>query len=63
MNKMNMKRTNKIAGALLLLAAMLVAPLSCNDEWKSEQYEHYISFKAPIDDNGVSRISVRYKSN
>lgn len=58
-----MKRTNKIAGALLLLAAMLVAPLSCNDEWKSEQYEHYISFKAPIDDNGVSRISVRYKSN
>lgn len=27
---------------------------SCNDEWEDEQYEHYISFKAPLDTQGSS---------
>ena len=35
---------------------------SCNDEWENEQFTHYISFKAPINSDGVSRINVRYRS-
>ena len=31
---------------------------ACNDEWKDEQFAHYISFKAPINDNGVTLIYV-----
>lgn len=27
---------------------------SCNDEWEDEQYEQYISFKAPLDTEGSS---------
>ena len=47
--------------SLLFLLAVLVLCSSCNDEWKDEQFEHYISFKAPLDDNGVTQIHVRYK--
>lgn len=43
---------------LLLILSIFGA---CNDEWKEEQYEHYISFKAPLDNNGVANIHVRYK--
>jgi hypothetical protein len=57
-----MKKVKKIY-ALLLLPAMLALCGSCNEDWVSEQYEQYISFKAPLGDNGVSQISVRYKSN
>jgi Domain of unknown function (DUF1735). len=39
--------------SLLLLTA-------CNDEWKEEQYEHYIGFRAPLDDNGVTAIYVPF---
>lgn len=46
-----------------LLALMaLIFCASCNDEWKDEQYEHYLSFKAPLNNQGVTRINVRYKS-
>ena len=55
-----MKTIKKIFG-LLILSFALVWCASCNDEWTEEQYEHYISFKAPLGDNGVSQISVRYK--
>lgn len=34
---------------------------ACNDEWTEEQYEQYVSLKAPINDQGVTRIYVRYK--
>ena len=47
--------------ALLSLLAVLVWCNSCNDEWKDEQFERYVSFKAPLDDNGVTQIHVRYK--
>ncbi|MDR0698832.1 MAG: DUF4973 domain-containing protein [Tannerella sp.] len=57
-----MKKISKLYG-LLLLPAMLALFASCNKEWTDEQYEQYISFKAPVGDNGVSQISVRYKSN
>ncbi|MCS3228291.1 DUF4973 domain-containing protein [Bacteroides thetaiotaomicron] len=34
---------------------------ACNDEWKEEQFEHYISFKAPINSNGGKfRINLSY---
>lgn len=33
---------------------------SCNDEWKDEQYEHYISFSAPLNDQGTTNIYVPY---
>ncbi len=46
---------------LLFMLAVLVWCSSCNDEWKEEQFEHYVSFKAPSDDNGVTPIYVRYK--
>ena len=47
--------------SLLFLLAALVWCSSCNDEWKDEQFEHYVSFKAPLDDDGVTQIHVRYK--
>jgi len=52
----------KIFGALCLFAVLFCIE-SCNDEWKEEQFERYISFKAPIGDGGVSHIYVRYKGN
>lgn len=42
------------------MAGMMLLTTACNDEWKDEQYEHYISFKAPLNDNGVSAIYVPY---
>ena len=30
---------------MLTVSALII---SCNEEWSGEQYEHYISFKAPI---------------
>lgn len=40
---------------------MSVLVISCNSEWDEEQYEQYISFKAPVGDKGVTDIYVRYK--
>lgn len=40
---------------LLFSLIVLVMFSACNDEWKEEQFEHYISFKAPINSNGVTR--------
>ncbi len=48
---------------LLTIVTALILCSSCNDEWKNEQYERYISFKAPIDAKGVTPIYVRYKSD
>jgi hypothetical protein len=45
------------------LLAVLVFYSSCNEEWKDEQFEHYVSFKAPLDSRGVSQINVRYKAD
>ncbi|MDR1881528.1 MAG: DUF4973 domain-containing protein [Prevotella sp.] len=52
----------KIYGLLSLLAVLVLCS-SCNDEWKDEQYGHYVSFKAPIGSGGVTPIYVRYKAN
>src|SRR5690554_6712481 len=47
--------------SLLLICSILLLGISCNDEWKDEQYKRYVSFKAPLNDQGVTRIYVRYK--
>ena len=38
----------------VLVCCGITATTSCNDEWTDEQYEHYISFKAPLDTDGNS---------
>ncbi|WP_282638180.1 DUF4973 domain-containing protein [Sphingobacterium thalpophilum] len=45
----------------LLLLVLSAVCCSCNDEWKEEQFEHYVSFKAPLENEGVTNIYVRYK--
>ena len=37
---------------------LLALVTSCNDEWKDEQYEQYVSFRAPLDNAGVTNIYV-----
>lgn len=52
----------KIFNILLVAGIAFVGGVltSCNDEWKDEQYAHYISFKAPLNDNGVTSVYVPY---
>src|SRR5690606_35349471 len=45
------------------LLMMVFICAACNDEWKEEQFEHFVSFKAPLTAEGVSNIFVRYKGN
>lgn len=45
---------------LLILTACIIYS-SCREEYKEELYRHYISFKAPLNYWGVTRINVRYK--
>lgn len=52
----------KVCNYLLILTALLIVG-SCNDEWKEEQFNHYISFKAPLDGKGCTQINVRYKKD
>lgn len=51
----------KINNLIFILTAFIFCS-ACNDEWKEEQYKHYVSFKAPINDQGVTRIYIRYNS-
>lgn len=51
----------KLKNILLYLLPIASLCSSCNDEWENEQFAHYISFKAPINSEGVSRINVRYR--
>ena len=49
--------SNKIKTFLLASSVCCCATVflsSCNDDWVDEQYEHYISFKAPLDTEGNS---------
>lgn len=49
--------------SLLFLLTVIIIYSSCNDEWKEEQYRRYVSFKAPLNEQGVTRIYVRYKED
>lgn len=53
---------NKIFKLLFSLSLLCVFS-ACNDEWTDEQFEKYVSFKAPITNEGVSDIYVRYKAD
>jgi len=46
-----------------LLLAILLVFSRCNDEWKDEQFENFVLFKAPLTSEGVSNIYVRYKGD
>ena len=47
---------------IILVATALCS--SCNNEWEDEQYESYISFKAPVNaDTGVTDVYWRYKED
>ena len=47
---------------IILVATALCS--SCNNEWEDEQYESYISFKAPVNaDTRVTDVYVRYKED
>ena len=44
-----------------LILAVLFFLSACNDEWKEEQFEHYVSFKAPMNLSvGSTSIYLRY---
>lgn len=45
------------------LLSLLIICSSCNDEWKDEQFKNLVSFKAPLSNEGVYNIYVRYKDN
>lgn len=47
----------------IFLFSLLVIFGSCNDEWKDEQFEHLVSFKAPLTNEGISNIYVRYRGD
>ena len=49
----------------IMILATVVLASSCNNEWEGEQYEQYVSFKAPIlaNSEGVTNIYVRYKES
>ena len=57
MKKMNIAQ---VLTSCLVCCGIAAATTSCNDEWKDEQYEKYISFKAPLNDNGVTAVYVPY---
>ena len=57
---MNTKTIKNILLAGLVCCGFTATLTSCNDEWKDEQYEKYISFKAPLNDNGVTAVYVPY---
>ena len=44
-----------------IVLCMLLFIVACNNEWDEEQYQQYVSFKAPMT-NGVTPIYVRYKA-
>jgi hypothetical protein len=53
----NMKHISIFLASLFGIALLTV---SCNDEWKDEQFTQYVSFKASLNDNGVTSVYVPY---
>ncbi|MBQ8773941.1 MAG: DUF4973 domain-containing protein [Muribaculaceae bacterium] len=51
---MKMFRLNKIFLLCSVGVVGVMMSTSCNNEWTDEQYEQYISFKAPLDTEGSS---------
>ena len=49
----------KIAALFTIL--LCIGSMACNKEWTDEQFEQYVSFKAPLNGDGITPIHVRYK--
>lgn len=50
-----------IAYKCLIAISIMFICNACNDEWEDEQFEHYVSFKAPMDLSiGCTNIYLRY---
>ncbi|QEC73138.1 DUF4973 domain-containing protein [Arachidicoccus ginsenosidivorans] len=49
----------KIAALITIL--LCIGSMACNKEWTDEQFKQYVSFKAPLNGDGVTPIHVRYK--
>ncbi|MGN7787528.1 DUF4973 domain-containing protein [Niabella sp. 22666] len=47
--------------AVLLSILLIFGIIACNKNWVTEQFEHFVSFKAPLSSNNVTPIYVRYK--
>lgn len=45
----------------LTLFSFLLVFSSCSKEWTDEQFEQYVSIKAPINSNSVSKLRLKYK--
>lgn len=45
---------------LATFAVTILLGTACNSEWEEEQYEHYISFRSPLDSKGVTNVYVPY---
>ncbi|SEM68809.1 protein of unknown function [bacterium A37T11] len=43
-----------------ILFSLMISCISCNDEWKNEQFKNYVSFKAPLENEGITNIYIRY---
>ena len=47
----------------LAAIAVLLTLSACNEEWEDEQFQHYVSFKAPLDlGTGSTNIYLRYNT-
>jgi len=44
----------------VMLTAVISSLTACNDEWTEEQYEHFVSFSAPLNSKGVTNVYVPY---
>lgn len=47
---------------MYILVVLAISVSACNDKWDEEQYEHYVSFKAPTSNSTVTQIRVKYNS-
>lgn len=48
---------------VLLIILLITGSIGCNKDFVTEQYEQYVSFKAPLDENDVTPIHIRYQPN
>ncbi len=48
---------------ILLAMTAAIGCASCNNEWEDEQFDQMVSFKATLNDDGVSPLYVRYDTD
>ena len=59
-----MKNMKKYIYYPIITLWVFFAFTSCNEEWTDEQYQHYVSFKAPMNyAKGVTDIYIKYRPN